>query len=546
METIASTSDSAITPEYPAARHLQGSLWACSDGFGTLYIVDADKKIILTTHELLEENSNALLPFLLHSATVSGTHGHAILSGSIPSTSKASRPFRVDVVRFSTARDAEDSSSLTRVTRLRGADLPTYAAFSGDKAIIGSSSKYYPATEPVAQEDANTSSGQPSEKPYEPTPNEIVGVPRRGQESQSLAADAPPPYSWNQTSDSLTIVFPLPTTVNVKDIKVVFRPKAVSLMIAGASEVQHSLPLPKLDTAKLWDEIDAGVSTWTWEKTGGDKGKFGILALHLEKKHEDTRWVHVFQQDDNPHLEKSYFEVDETLDRSELARITEAMEKFTHDLASSAAEGKSNFDQRSSLLGEELDMEVDAPDVSSGKGVVFTWIDDISGSDPLLKTDSDDEVVEYISTALHTSAVAAPSIIVKHDVDGLLFEPPSDSGQHWSHVSTYPALAFVLASKRDVVHTYHYSSKLAIGLEMGTAAGTQQTQTSSLAASKMNAYLYFPPPPGSKAKTAQQKVIKLGEASAGAVLGAIAVENNGNLDVAVLCERELIVLKNVL
>lgn len=546
METIASTSDAAITPEYPAARHLEGSLWACSDGFGTLYIVDADKKSIVTTYELLEENSNALLPFALHSATLSGTQGHAILSGSIPSTSKASRPFRVDVVRFSTTGDVESSSPLTRVIKLRGADLPTYAAFSSDKAIIGSSSKYYPAAEPVAREDENTSSGQPSEKPYEPTHDEIVGVPRKGQESQSLAADAPPPYSWNQTSDSLTIVFPLPTTINVKDIKVVFRPKAVSLMIAGASEVQHSLPLPKLDTAKLWDEIDAGVSTWTWEKTGGDKGKFGILALHLEKKHEDTRWVHVFQQDDNPHLEKSYFEVDETLDRSELARITEAMEKFTQDLASSSADGKSNFDQRSSLLGEELDMEVDAPDVSSGKGVVFTWIDNITGSDPLLKTDSDDEVVEYISTALPTSTVAAPSIIVKHDVDGLLFDPPSDSGQHWTHVSTYPALAFVLASKRDVVHTYHYSSKLAIGLEMGTAAGTQQTQTSSLAASKMNAYLYFPPPPRSKAKTAQQKVIKLGEANAGAVLGAVAVENSGSLNVAVLCERELIVLKNVL
>lgn len=538
-------------PEYPAARHLKDSIWACSDGFGNLYVVDAEKKAILSSHELLESDSNILLPFALNAATVSGSSGYAILSGSVQShgSQSSSRPFRVDVVQFSLEAAATGTLPLQKVTQLIGTDLPTYTAFSNDKAILGSSAKYRPLASDTTVESSSAEASE-QQASYEPKPDEIVGIPRRGEEPQIPLADAPPPYSWNQTSESVTVVFPLPTIVNVKDIKVVFRPKAVSLMIAGAGESHHKLPLPQLDTAKLWDEIDAGVSTWTWEKTGGDKGKFGILALHLEKKHEDTRWVHVFQQDENPHLRKEYFEVEETLDRSELAKITEAMEKFTQDLASTGVEGKSNFDQRSSLLGDELDIEVDAPDISNGKGVVFTWVSGIGSEQSRVEPDSEDEVVEHISTALPTAGPAAPSIIVKHDVDGLLFEPPSDPSRQWTHTSTYPALGFVLASKRDVVHVYHHSSRFAIGLEMGTSIEAQQSSAlasyGSVPSSKMNAYLYFPPPPGSKAKTAPQKVVRLGEASAGAVLGAIALEFEGGLNVAVLCERELILMKRVL
>lgn len=536
-------------PEYPVARHLKDTLWTCSDGFGTLYLVDAHKKAIQATYELLEPVSNILLPFALNAATASGATAYAILSGSAKNTGvlSSSTPFRVDVVRFSLEAASAETQPLARVSELIGPDLPIYAAFKDGKAILGSSAKFKSTNSHVSE---GTQEVADVTQAYEPRPDEVVGIPRKGELSQAVSSDAPPPYSWNQTSDSLTVVFPLPTTINVKDIKVVFRPKAISLMIAGAGERHHAIPLPQLDTVKLWGEIDAGVSTWTWEKTGGDKGKFGILALHLEKRHEDTRWVHLFQQDDNPHLKKEYFEVDETLDRSEMLKITEAMEKFTADLASTGTGGTSNFDQRSSLLGEELDMEVDTPDMSNGKGLVFTWINGIAEPEPSVASDSDDEVVEYISTALPTPEALAPSIIIKHDVDGLLFDPPAQSADRWLHKTTYPALGFVLASKRDVVHVYHFSTKLAIGLETGTPIGAQRVQSSgtygSIPASKMNAYLYFPPPPGSKSRNAQQKVVRLGEASAGAVLGAVAFEKSGSLDVVVLCERELILLKRVL
>jgi hypothetical protein len=550
VETIASTSTSTPLAEYPAARHLKDSLWVCSDGFGTLYVVDADRQHsrIKSSWQLYDEIHDSPMPCALHAATIIGNEACAVISASIPSSvDKTQNRFKVDIVQFDPYCASDVNTALTPVAKLAGPDLPAYVAFKDGRFIIGSSGKYRSVKE---TQEPETNGGSGTEQAYEPKPDEIVGIPRQGIESQPVSLSAPPPYSWNQTSDEVSVVFPLPTSVNVRDIKVVFRPNSVSMMVSGSNDSQHKLPIPQLDMVKLWDDIDAGTSTWTWEKTDGDKGQFGLLALHLEKKHEDTRWTHLLKQDDNPNLKKEFLDVDETLDRSELARITEAMEKFTQEVAAGSSGDNGGFNQRSSLIGDELDMDVDAPDVSNGKGLVFTWVEGLGSDSVQTCNGAEDEIVEFISSSLPTAANPPSSIIAKHDVDGLLFEPPADPSQPWKHLTTYPALSFVLASKRDVVHVYHHGTKLALGLETGSPVAMQrqaaQQSYSSLQASKMNAYVYCPPPPGSKAKTAQQKVVRLGEADAGAVLGAIAVERDDQLDIAILCERELIVMKNVL
>jgi hypothetical protein len=191
-------------------------------------------------------------------------------------------------------------------------------------------------------------------------------------------------------------------------------------------------------------------------------------------------------------------------------------------------------------------------EIHEGRGVQFTWIDDVAGS-PTLST-TQPEMAEIVSLplaqAFEEGTDGDNTIAIKHDVDGLLFAPPSDQSESgWTHISTFPALAFVLASKRDVVHVYHSSDKLCVALESGSPVGSQNTNASSsygsMQTAKMNAYLYYPPPPGSKAKTAKQKVISLADPSAGAILGAASVRRSErSLDIAVLCERELVVIKD--
>lgn len=582
-----SSSATPMVPEYPVARHLGGELWACSDGVGRLYVVDASSREITATHELLDSSSNSspLLPFQLLSVLLQGDAATAVVSYTTRCTSAASggrrvkeqSTYHVALVRFALRTDASlEAQPLQQLVTLSGTDIPSYAAFIGSRCCIGGPCVYTAGTSSQSPTHEDSQTATPSMP--EPAADEIVDIPREGANAFAFDATAadpaepvmPPPFSWTQETDSVTIVFPLPSAISAKDIKVVYTPSFVSLSISSTNlppepAGTRSLPLPELVRAHFWDYIDAGTSTWTWERTGGDKGKFGVLALHLEKRHEGTRWPSVFKADAEAQAgsnksDTRYLDVEEMLDRTELLKITEAMEKFTSDIASGREDGQgglAGMEQRSSLLGEEFDMDVDADERASGKGIVFTWLEAVDTDSPALQPDKRAETADLVTLPLPATAPASQgqvrleSVSIRNDVDALLFTPPSPGVAAWTHASTFPALTFVLASKRDVVQVYHYHDRLCIGLEAGSPAASLGSEArapySSMRTSKMNAYLYYPPPPGSGAKTAKQRVVGLADPAAGAVLGAIGIERSGGaLDIAVLCEKEVVILRNVL
>ena len=530
--------------------------------------MDAANSSVSAPFELISTDSHSLLPFRLHAVHVQAKSFVAVLAATPPaslmgassSSSKsleAPRRFQIVLVRFPRTSILHDTSPLQQILSVTGSDLPSYIAFTSDRCCIGSACLYRLSTEGLTADLHDA----PKMRAPEIDVEDSVGIPQANisaMANPSVPSECPPPpYSWNQTSDSVTVVFPLPSTTSVKDIRIVFRPTAVSLALTAPSgpsaEKSAEIPLPKLLQAKLWDEIDAGISTWTWERTGAHNQKYGILSLHLEKRNEDTRWPHVFKQDANIELDKAYLEVEETLDRSELLKITEALEKFTQNAGADRTDGIAGFEQRSSLLGEELDMDVDASEGSEGKGILFTWVEGINTDSPALVDTSKAEMTELVSLPI-SSFSASANVITKHDVDGLLFSPPVQhaiDGSAWKHTSTYPALAFVLASKRDVVQVYHYEDRLCIGLEAGSPLGSTGANArgaySSMRTGRMNAYLYYPPPPGSKAMTAKQKVVGLADPGAGAVLGAIAIDKPGDkVNIAILCENLLVMLRDVL
>jgi hypothetical protein len=102
----------------------------------------------------------------------------------------------------------------------------------------------------------------------------------------------------------------------------------------------------------------------------------------------------------------------------------------------------------------------------------------------------------------------------------------------WTHSSTFSALAFVLASKRDTRFTYHVPSKAVLAFESG---GIEYGG---------NLYIYRGVKP--KSNLAKQAILKLTGSTSGSLLGVGAIQKDEGSIILCLCEKELLILRNML
>lgn len=84
--------------------------------------------------------------------------------------------------------------------------------------------------------------GATSPPSYEPATDEIAPIPRADEDNVILPTKSPP-YSWTQTSDSLTVAFPLPSDIPKSSIKVTLTARTLTLLIQ--TEVPSTLKLPR-------------------------------------------------------------------------------------------------------------------------------------------------------------------------------------------------------------------------------------------------------------------------------------------------------------
>jgi len=382
---------------------------------------------------------------------------------------------------------------------------------------------------------------------YVPTPEELAPIPRANETLDSTTLNAPqkpPPYSWTQTSDSVTVAVPLPSSTPTDAIKVAFSLRTLTVFVRDAGGAEDpQVPLPRYDMKPLWDHIQSGTSLWTFDRAA--ERKYGVLTLHLDKAHEGTRWPQVFAAagatapipGSTTSDADADAEVPETLDPSELYAIREALEKYTAALQSGEDTSGLGLGRGvPSLAQEEMDDELD---VSVGRSACVTWVG-ADGASPAFGHD-DDAPLQVLSTSFPgTDGTDAerPSLVIKNGLDGVVYElgaagSPEDRPE-WKHTATYSALAFVLASKRDTRFTYHVSSHAVLAFESGSR---------DLGG---NVYIYRGAPV--KEKWAKQAVLKVGGGSAGALLGITLMKAGPNLEPVILClcEGELILLRNVL
>lgn len=461
-----------------------------------------------------EAGSNS--PFRAHVATqkLDGTVV-CLLSGrqwnSGTGSDKYTKPrFDIWCVEFSIEATSENPLPFNVLWHGVGGDIPLYANF------------YEPLDAFCILGDAYTQEGAPEKPFYEPSKDELAPIPRQG-ESLADGPLSPPPYSWAQTSDSVTISFPLPSNISKFAIHVTLTAKTLSLLIKH--DLPTSAPLPRYSLRQLWDSINANESIWTWERAADRH--FGLLTLHLDKAHPGTRWSAVFAP------ESGEPEIAETLDPSELAGIRDTLEKYTSALQTGADPSGLGLGSGVPSLAEgERD---DAVDAGVGRRVRVTWLP-LDGVQPAWARTESAEIV-LLSTPLPGTKEERPTLVTRNDIDGLLYSLQSTGKEaqpvDWTHVSTYPALAFVLASKRDTRFRFHLSSRVVLAFESGTSFGGG------------NVFAYL----GSQSKDvwAKQSILKVSGGPAGALLGVGAVAaSDGEQAILCLCERELVVVKGTL
>lgn len=528
--------------EYPSSAFANPDTLLVADGQGALYAFliseDPISAKLLGSYELCTESTSQSLPFQIHVAhQITPDSVILVLSSRSYTIRPQEDPKHRPPVEFDlwgvevplASADNHEVQTLNYLWKRTGEEVPAYVTYrdSPPSFHVFGGSLYAGPEKPIVH-------------PYNPAPDEIAPIPRAGEDLDAEAIPKPPPYSWTQTSDSVTVAFPLPSTTPKSAIKVTFTAKSLNLFISSDSPESDSslIPLPRYIAKSFWDGIQPIASLWTWEKEG-EKG-LGLLTLHLDKQHEGTRWPQLFAVHQTPSGEPEP-EVAETLDPSELYKIRETLEKYTSSLSEDGS-GLGLGQGVPSLGKGEIDEELD---YSVGRETFLTRIP-VTEPHAQTKIDTKDRSppVTLLSTPMPGSIKpdGSPSLIAKTDIDGLLYvltpQKSSDGGDEsvWTHTSTFPALSFVLASKQDVRFTHHISDSLALAFESGSRG------------LGFNIYIYQATATRS-AQWAKQSVIRVGDAATGPLLGVgvltLDVQGGRKGVILCLCENEAIVVQDI-
>ncbi|KAF5382588.1 hypothetical protein D9615_002926 [Tricholomella constricta] len=512
--------------EYPSAAFMSPGVVFVSDGQGLMYalqIKGSNSSEVAGVFSLSEASSES--PFRIHSVhNTTPTTAIVILSsrhyGVDPEADvgrkgrEKSLPTDFNIWGVKIELSAETSSNIRQMDILwhrRGQEVPIYTTYSDSlKAflLVGGTSYLEVGHVP-----------SPS---YEPSPDEIAPVPRADEKFDIDASEPPkpPPYSWTQTSDSVTVAIPLSANTPKSTIKVTFSPQALTVHVE--SEITTSVPIPRYSAKKLWDGISPSSSYWTWDREA--EHSFGLLTLYLDKQHEGTKWTQVFASTGD----SEDVEVLETLDPSELWHIREALEKYTTALRDGDdASGLGLGRGIPSLAEGEIDMEVDE---TVGRTVYLSWVAE-NGAIPPWWKNAEEIPFQLLSTPVPGVSSTDVSLVVKNDLDGTVFTLETNTGSPvWTHTSTFSALSFVLASKQDTRFTFH-TSKAVFAFEGGIKDRGG------------NVYIYRSA--SSSVKWAKQAILKVDDGYGGSLLGVGALQLS-ELTSVLLCltEGELVLIKN--
>jgi hypothetical protein len=173
-------------------------------------------------------------------------------------------------------------------------------------------------------------------------------------------------------------------------------------------------------------------------------------------------------------------------------------------------------------------------DLTVGRQAFLTWVSS-DGSTPTWFDFKEQIPFQLLATSLPgLEEHEGLSVVVKNNLDGLVFDLNSlnIAKPVWNHSSTYSAVAFVLASKRDTRFTHLVPSKAIIAFESG---GRNRGG---------NIYIYRPA--GKKDIWAKQSILNVDDGQGGSLLGVGAVTGrDGDAMIICLLEGELVTINGI-
>ncbi|KAF8627383.1 hypothetical protein AX17_006198 [Amanita inopinata Kibby_2008] len=519
------SAESLTQREYPSAAFCALDVIFVADGNGLLYVLRLREEQVSDVIGVFTITPGSLeAPFRLHSlhrvapdttiAILSSRHYESALINERQSMKPGYVEFDIWGVKFDlSALPFNEVMPLQVLWQRKGREVPFYTNYNPELdafLLIGG--------------DTYRELAAPPQSSYEPSPDEYVPIPRANENLDSEKQDLPKPhpYSWTQMSDSVTVAFPLPSSTPKSRIKVVFSTKALTVHVD--TETDGAIPMPNYFEKPLWDDIHPSSSYWTWDREA--EHSFGLLTLHLDKANEGVRWMQVFAAAATASANPDDLEVPETLDPSELWKIREALEKYTAALRTGEdASGLGLGTGIPSLAEGEMDEEVDA---SVGREAYQTWVD-VNGRVPAWWKNAREIPCHILSTPLPGQPQLEFTFIIKTGVDGAVFTLESAANPpKWKHSSTFSALSFVLASKRDTRFTFHTDTAV-----FAFEGGVRDRGG--------NVYIYRAAPLADR--WAKQTIVKVDDGRGGSLLGVGAWNTAQGLVLVCLTEGELVLVK---
>lgn len=492
-------SSDAPIDEYPTVVVVSDDILLVSDGAGRIYAVECKQDqnpSIIASIDYIQDNT--LRPLTLLAARLIGSKILFVVCAAIYNDKPKATDFDLELSEINLA---EASPSFNRIHTLRTQDVPVFTE------IQPNGEGYLVATDKIV----TLSSG-----PAIPEPSTAQSEKSQAPASEAYAASAP--YMWTQTSEDVTINIQLPLATPKSAINCTMNNASLSLLVKTDSEQKP----PSFITEAFFDAINASTSLWTFDP------EKCILSIDLEKSNEGTRWPHVFAKDDG---------VLETIDPSEMKAFLERLDQYTGADVGTSRSGL--FDQTATSLQNELDDSIDA---SVGRQAIFTYI--TASTSPKIQLQNMEPADNVSSTAMpqnHSLVSTCPldhSYCFKHDVDGLIYKVDwsrSDASTIFKHISTIPAFAFVLASKRDAKYAVHVSNGNDLLALIVEGSGRYM-------------YAYWTPTDRTRGHSTngKQAIIQLNNGDKnGNVLGVGMMDDDHGPALIIVTEKDLIVASNL-
>ncbi|XP_044277789.1 nudC domain-containing protein 1 isoform X2 [Varanus komodoensis] len=377
-----------------ASLHFTSSTWVTlSDGTGTLYLIQTGQRGDGSCEKWdIVFSEEFEIPFVIvHSISFLQLDVHSVdvllLRIEKDELDIQGSGFHVSLEWVTVAKKGDQRYEISKRRVLQGKSVPHYAAIepNGDGLMVIS---YKPYT--LAQNDENKLEESEKEKDEENKKE--------------------PLYYWKQTEDDLTITLHINKELTKEDIQVHFSPDYLRVAVKDASVVLEGA---------LFSSIDHESSTWIINEKS--------LDISLIKKEEGLLWPELIIGDSRGEF---------IMDPAQSSAVAERLMHLTSE-EMNPDPNKENPPCNAQEL-EECDIFLE--DSTSlcrfdGNSLNITHVVNLGSNQYLFSTVVDPKEM--------------PCFCLRHDVDALLWQPRPDQQDKWEHISTFNALGYVQASKRD-------------------------------------------------------------------------------------------------